>query len=147
MISTSILRSLINPCCQQLFFSFNSISTPLSTKQTLIDPNPPLVGQAIEVKEFLRQNSISFDESWTCIKALCCRSSNRISGLIHIGKERGREKQPPEMNFTYFSGDFACSKCSTTGTWVDFKAQWEHLRTRFIRISFFCIEYFLYLIE
>ena len=91
MFSASIFRSLIIPCRQQLSYSFNTISPPLSNKQTIIDPNPPLVGQAIEVKEFLRQNSISFDESWTCIKALCCRSSNRTSGLIHISKERGKE--------------------------------------------------------
>ncbi len=89
MFSTSIFRStsnylLVNPYIHQLFYSFNSINT-------LIDPNPPLVGQAIEVKEYLRQNSIPFDESWTCIKALCCRSSSRISGLIHIGKERGNQ--------------------------------------------------------
>ena len=95
-VATSIFRSTShlfskNPSIHQLFFSFNSISPSpsSSSKQTIVDPNPPLVGQAIEVKEFLRQNSISFDESWTCIKALCCRSSNRITGLIHIGKERG----------------------------------------------------------
>jgi hypothetical protein len=93
MFSTLIFRStsnylLVNPCLQQFFHSFNSINSPV----TLIDPNPPLVGQAIEIKEYLRQNSISFDESWTCIKALCCRSSNRLSGLIHIGKEQGNEK-------------------------------------------------------
>jgi hypothetical protein len=97
MFSASIFRStssslLVNPCIQQLFYSFNSINTPLSNKPTLIDPNPPLVGQAIEIKEYLRQNSIPFDESWTCIKALCCRSSNRLAGLIHIGKERGRKE-------------------------------------------------------
>lgn len=96
MFSSSIFRStsnfaLVNPFFQQLFHSFNTINTPLSTKPILIDPNPPLVGQAIEIKEYLRENSIPFDESWTCIKALCCRSSNRISGLIHIGKERGRK--------------------------------------------------------
>ncbi|CAF5194034.1 unnamed protein product, partial [Rotaria magnacalcarata] len=78
-------------------------------------PNPPLVGQAIEIKEFLRQNSISFDESWTCIKALCCRSTNKPSGFIHIGKERG---------------DFACLKCATSGTWEDFKSQLQNLRSR-----------------
>jgi hypothetical protein len=39
-------------------------------------------------------------------------------------------------------GDFACSKCSTTGTWLDFKTQWEHLRTRF---NYFY--YFLHLIR
>jgi hypothetical protein len=104
MFSASIFRStsnslLVNPYVQQFFHSFNSIGTPLSNKQTIIDPNPPLVGQAIEIKEYLRQNSISFDESWTCIKALCCRSSNRISGLIHIGKERGRK----EILRNYFS--------------------------------------------
>jgi hypothetical protein len=34
-------------------------------------------------------------------------------------------------------GDFACLKCSTTGTWVDFKTQWQQLRSRFKhRISF-----------
>lgn len=92
MLASSIFRASshlfqITPSVQHLFFSFNSIS---SSKQTTIDPNPPLVGQAIEVKEFLRENSISFDESWTSIKALCCRSSTRISGLIHIGKERGK---------------------------------------------------------
>ncbi|CAF4930261.1 unnamed protein product, partial [Rotaria sp. Silwood1] len=117
MFSTSIIRStsyylFVNPCIQQLF---NSINKPLSNKQTLIDPNPPLVGQAIEIKEYLRQNSISFDESWTCIKALCCQSSNRLSGVIHIEKERG---------------DFACLKCSTNGTWIDFKTQWQHFKTR-----------------
>ncbi|CAF3530129.1 unnamed protein product [Adineta steineri] len=120
MFSSSIFRStsnylLVNPYIHQLFHSFNSINTPLSKKQTLIDPNPPLVGQAIEIKEYLRENSIPFDESWTCIKALCCRSSSRISGLIHIEKERG---------------DFVCSKCSTTGTWLDFKTQWPHLKSR-----------------
>ncbi|UJR09003.1 hypothetical protein I4U23_013253 [Adineta vaga] len=118
--ATTLFRStsnslLVNPCIQQLFHSFNTINTPLSTKQALIDPNPPLVGQAIAIKEYLRENSIPFDESWTCIKALCCRSSNRISGLIHIGKEQG---------------DFACSKCSTTGTWTDFTTQWQHLKSR-----------------
>ncbi|CAF1480837.1 unnamed protein product [Rotaria sp. Silwood1] len=117
MFSISIFRStsyylFVNPCIQQLF---NSINKPLSNKQTLIDPNPPLVGQAIEIKEYLRQNSISFDESWTCIKALCCQSSNRLSGVIHIEKERG---------------DFACLKCSTNGTWIDFKTQWQHFKTR-----------------
>ncbi|CAF3188867.1 unnamed protein product [Rotaria sp. Silwood2] len=120
MFSASIFRStsnnlLVNSCIPQLFHSFNSINKPLSNKPTLIDPNPPLVGQAIEIKEYLRQNSISFDESWTCIKALCCRSSNRISGVIHIEKERG---------------EFACLKCSTNGTWADFKTQWQHFRTR-----------------
>ncbi len=97
MFLTSIFRStsnylLVHPCIQQLSYSFNSINTPLSNKKPSIDSNPPLVGQAIEIKEYLRQNSISFDESWTCIKALCCRSSNRTSGLIHIGKERGRKE-------------------------------------------------------
>lgn len=135
MFSSSIFRSTSNLILvKQLFHSFNSISTPLSTKPTLIDPNPPLVGQAIEIKEFLRENSIPFDESWTCIKALCCRSSNRISGLIHIGKERGRMKIFLIFNFheIFFIGDFVCLKCSTNGTWIDFKTQWEHLRTRLI---------------
>jgi len=92
MFSISIFRStlFINPYIQQIFFSSN---TSLFNKQTIIDPNPPLVGQAIEIKEYLRQNSIPFDESWTCIKALCCQSSTRLSGLIHIGKKRGRNNQ------------------------------------------------------
>lgn len=103
MFSAAILRSassslLVNPCVQQFFHSFNTINTPLSTKQALIDPNPPLVGQAIAIKEYLRENAIPFDESWTCIKALYCRSSNlelrqnRIPGVIHIDKERGKNK-------------------------------------------------------
>ncbi|CAF3901245.1 unnamed protein product [Rotaria magnacalcarata] len=120
MLSALIFRStsnylFVNPSIKQLFHSFNSINAPLSVKQPLIDPNPPLVGQAIEIKEFLRQNSISFDESWTCIKALCCRSTNKPSGFIHIGKERG---------------DFACLKCATSGTWEDFKSQLQNLRSR-----------------
>lgn len=95
MFSAWIFRSTNNhlflkPCIQQFFHTFNSINTPLSNKQPIIDPNPPLVGQAIEIKEYLRRNSIPFDESWTCIKALCCRSSNKVSGLIHIDKEHGR---------------------------------------------------------
>ena len=58
------VRSLVvNPCLQQLLFSFNSIAPPLSSKQTIIDPNPPLVGQTIEIKEFLRENAVPFDES------------------------------------------------------------------------------------
>ena len=103
MFSGAILRSassslLANRCLQQFFHSFNTINTPLSTKQALIDPNPPLVGQGIAIKEYLRENAIPFDESWTCIKALYCRSSklelrqNRIPGLIHIDKERGKNK-------------------------------------------------------
>ncbi|CAF1196675.1 unnamed protein product [Rotaria sordida] len=120
MFSTWIIRSksnylFINSCIPRLFHSFNSINDPLSNQRTVIDPNPPLVGQAIKIKEYLRQNSIPFDESWTCIKALCCRSSNKISGVIHIGKERG---------------DFACLKCSTNGTWSDFKNQWQHFLSR-----------------
>jgi len=31
-----------------------------------------------------------------------------------------------------FLEDFACSRYSTTGTWLDFKTQWQHLRTRFL---------------
>lgn len=137
-VATSIFRSTSqllykNPSVQQLFFSNNSISSSSSSKQTIINPNPPLVGQAIEVKEFLRENSIPFDESWTCIKALCCRSSNRLSGLIHIGKQRGSscDISSKFSSMLYLVGDFACSKCSTTGTWKDFKSQWEHIRSRF----------------
>ena len=94
MFSGAIFRSTshfqaLNPCIQQLFYSFNAIDTTVKTRPMLIDPNPPLVGQAIEIKEFLRENAVSFDESWTCIKAFCCRGSTRISGLIHIDKERG----------------------------------------------------------
>ncbi|CAF3376029.1 unnamed protein product [Rotaria socialis] len=120
MLSALIFRStsnylFVNPSIKQLFHSFNSINAPLSVRQPLIDPNPPLVGQAIEIKEFLRENSISFDESWTCIKALCCRSANKPLGFIHIGKERG---------------DFACLKCATSGTWEEFKSQLQNLRSR-----------------
>ena len=71
-------------------------TSSLLFKRTLIDPNPPLVGQAIEIKEYLRENTIPFDESWTSIKALCCRSSNRLSGLIHIEKQTGLEEKKSE---------------------------------------------------
>lgn len=96
MLSASVFRFsanylYFNPSVQKLFHSFNSINAALPAKQPIIDPNPPLVGQAIEVKEFLRQNSIPFDESWTCIKALCCKSSHKV-GFLHIGKERGSKK-------------------------------------------------------
>ena len=140
MFSAAIFRSTshfqaLNPCIQQLFYSFNSIDTTVKTKPMLIDPNPPLVGQAIEIKEFLRENAVSFDESWTCIKAICCRSSTRISGLIHIDKERGECRTDESISRHSCLGDFACSKCSTTGNWSDFKAQWEHIRTRWVTIS------------
>ena len=103
MLSSAILRATSNQLfAQYLSHSFNTISAPLSTKQVLIDPHPPLVGQAIEIKEHLRQNSVSFDESWTCIKALCCRSSTRLSGLIHIGKERGRDaRETSALTFVF----------------------------------------------
>ena len=108
-------------------------TSSLLFKRTLIDPNPPLVGQAIEIKEYLRENTIPFDESWTSIKALCCRSSNRLSGLIHIEKQTGlEEKKERERTNKCFccSGDFACSKCSTTGNWNQFQTQWQHFKSR-----------------
>jgi hypothetical protein len=80
-----------------LHYSFNTIQTPLLTKPSLIDPNPPLVGQAIAIKQYLRENAIPFDESWTSIKALCCRSSSRLSGLIYIEKETGGTRLQEEM--------------------------------------------------
>lgn len=138
MFTSAILRStgnqlFVNPLAQYLCHSFNTINAPLPTKQVLIDPHPPLVGQAIEIKEHLRQNTVTFDESWTCIKALCCRSSTRMSGLIYIGKERGREDRETcalTISLSLVIGDFACSKCPSTGTWEDLKNQWQDLRSR-----------------
>ena len=84
MFSALILRSSSSFLLPQLSsLSINSI----------VDRTPPLVGQAIGIKEYLRENSIPFDESWTSIKALCCRSSNRFSGLIHLNKERGKRDE------------------------------------------------------
>ncbi|CAF0886846.1 unnamed protein product [Didymodactylos carnosus] len=87
----------------------------LTTKNDTLTSFSTILDRTIEIKEYLRKTSTSFDETWTCIKCYCCTSLKKDSGIIHISKVKG---------------EFFCSKCLSRGSWEDFQNQLESIKIR-----------------